>query len=255
MSRQNVVIHPGAEVHESVQIGSFTVIGDGVKIGKGCRIGSNVVISGATVIGENNVIDSHASIGGDPQHLEYAGEKTLLTIGDNNTFREFVTINRAYDPSGQTAIGSHNYFMCQSHVAHDCHIGNHVVFANFAAVAGFVEVADHAFLSPFTGVHQHCRIGEYAFLGRATKVGKDILPYMLVTGVPGSLHSVNLVGLKRHGFDDAVLRELKKALHVLTKEHMPLEEFKAYVSSRVADCPAMDLMLQALQKSQRGIAR
>lgn len=250
-----VVIHPSASVHESVKIGPFTVIGPDVTIGEGTVIDSHVVIHQSTSIGAHNRIGSYASLGSDPQHTEYHGHPSRLEVGDHNVFREFVTVNRAYEEGSATVIGSHNYFMCQAHIAHDCVVGDHVVFANAAAIAGYVEVANHAFLSPFTGVHQHCRIGEYAFLGRATKVGKDILPYMLVTGVPGSLHSVNLVGLKRQGFTTQALREFKKVHQLFSKELIPLKEFEDYLTARLPEVPELDLIVKALDKTRRGIAR
>ncbi len=250
-----VVIHPSAVVHESVKIGPFSVVGPDVTIGEGTVIESHVVIHQSTCIGKHNKISSYASLGSDPQHIEYAGTDSYLEIGDHNVIREFVTINRAYEEGGVTKLGSHNYLMCQSHIAHDCVVGNHIIFANAAAIAGSVEVADHAFLSPYTGVHQHCRIGEYAFLGRATKVAKDVLPYMIVTGVPGSLHSVNLVGLKRKGFSDGTLRELKKVHHLFSKQRVPLKEFREYLEHHVSTVPELALIVSALEKSTRGVAR
>ena len=222
------IIHPSASIAEDVHIGPWTTIGANVVIASGTKIGSHVTIGENTKVGKNNVLHPYVSIGSDPQHVNYTGGKTQLEIGDNNVIREFVTMNRGTtEGRGVTCVGSHNYFMAYSHVAHDCVVGSHVVFANTASIAGHCRVDDYAILGAFSAVHQNVHIGAYSFLGRATKIYQDILPYMLVTGNPGLPRGLNTVGLKRHGFAQDVIRGLKRAFSLLHRRDLKLSEIQS----------------------------
>ena len=255
MINKTAQIDPSAELDSSVKVGPYCIIGPRVQIGANTELMSHVVIQQDTTMGESNKIYPFASIGADPQFLDYKGESTKLIIGDNNYIREAVTINRASSMDGLTKVGSNNYLMAYTHVAHDCTVGDHVIFANMASIAGFVEVGDHAFLGAFSGVHQFCKIGEYAFLGRATKFVKDILPYVLVAGNPGTPHSLNIVGLRRHGFSNETIQQLKRVLNMFIKDQMPIDQIKAVLVEMQEKTPEVQLFLKAIETATRGLAR
>lgn len=255
MISEQTVIHASARIAKNVEIGPWTIIGENVDIGEGCRIGSHVVIEKNTTLGVNNHVYSNAVLGSDPQHMGYKGEPTWLEIGDDNTIREFVTINRGTQATGMTKIGSHNYLMSYSHVAHDCVVGNHVVFANSAMIAGHVTVGDHAILGAFSGVHQFVNIGEYCFLGRATKIFQDILPYMLVIGNPGAPRSLNSVGLRRHGFTREDMFQLKEAFSIIFRRGLKQIEVIAELEQLAKHNHRVHVLLQAVKNAERGIAR
>jgi UDP-N-acetylglucosamine acyltransferase len=251
----HAVIHPSARIADNVTIGPWTIIGENVTIGEGCQIASHVVIEKNTQLGQHNKIFSHVVLGTDPQHTGYKGESTWLEIGDHNTIREFVTINRGTQATGITKMGSHNYMMSYSHIAHDCVVGSHVVFANSAMIAGHVEVGDHAILGAYAGVHQFVKIGEYCFLGRATKIFQDILPYMMVIGNPGAPLSLNSVGLRRHGFTRDDIVQLKEAFSILFRRGLKQIEILAELEQLAKQNHRVHVLLQAVKNSERGIAR
>lgn len=250
------IIDPKAQLDSHVKVGPYAIIGADVVIGADTEIAAHVVIQGPTQIGARNKIFQFASIGEAPQHLDYQGEPTTLVIGNDNVIREYCSMHRGstHPGYGETRVGDHNYFMNYTHVAHDCTVGNHNIFANNAGLAGHVQVDDFVILGAFAGVHQFCKIGSYSFLGRATKVVKDILPYMMVAGNPGAPCGLNLVGLKRNGFSNDTLRQLKKAYRALYRQGFGLDEAVAQIST-MADDPAVANLLQAIDASSRGIAR
>jgi len=213
------IISPDVEIEEDTYIGPFCIIHDKVRIKKGTRLISNVIIEGTTEIGENCTIYPFTSIGLPPQDLKYKGEKTAVKIGNNNTIREYITIHRA-SVSGDkiTAIGDHNFLMAYVHIAHDCKIGNSVIMANLATLAGHVVVEDHAVIGGLVAIHQFTRIGAYTMVGGFSGVGQDIPPYMIASGARVKLFGLNTVGLKRHGFSDSTVNELKKAYKILFRE-------------------------------------
>ncbi|MDF1761566.1 MAG: acyl-ACP--UDP-N-acetylglucosamine O-acyltransferase [Coxiellaceae bacterium] len=256
MIHPTAIIDPSATIADDVSIGPYTIIEADVSIGEGTWVGSHVVIKGETAIGKHNKIYQYASLGEDPQDLDYNGEKTRLEIGDHNIIREFSTINRGSSGGeGVTHVGNNNFIMNYAHIAHDCRVGNHTVFANNAGIAGHVTVEDFVILGAFSGVHQFCRIGAYSFLGRATKIVKDIPPYMMVAGNPGVPSSLNLVGLKRHGFDKDTLRQLREAYKVLYRRGLTLADAQQQLKQMSVDCPALELLVSAIDQSSRGIAR
>ncbi|MFW0028796.1 MAG: acyl-ACP--UDP-N-acetylglucosamine O-acyltransferase [Coxiella endosymbiont of Dermacentor nuttalli] len=258
MIDERALIHSSTKIGSDVTIGPWTFINKNTVIGDGTQISSHVVIGENTTIGKNNKIYPYASIGSDPQHIEYKDQETRLEIGNRNVMREFVTINRGtYEGHGVTCIGNNNYLMAYSHVAHDCRVGNHTVFANTASIAGHVEIGDHANLGAFSGVHQFCRIGSYCFLGRATKVYQDILPYMLVTGNPGIPTGLNSVGLRRHGFSSKTMQSLKLAYRLIYRTHLKLEDIQIKLEKLAIETPEINLLLMMINGSvrRRGFAR
>jgi len=249
-------IHPTAVIAKDVTIGPWVVIGANVEIGEGTKIASHVVIDRNTKIGSHNSIYPYASIGGDPQDLAYKGEDTFLEIGDHNIFREFVTINRGSTGGhGVTRVGHKNCFLAYSHVAHDCKIGNDILMVNNAAIAGHVTVEDHVILGAFTAVHQFCRVGAFSFLSRATEISKDVPPYMLVRGLPGYPCGLNMVGLRRHGFSNDTIRFLKQAFQILYRRGLKFDEVLKELELLTKTCPEVQLILDLIHNSDRGIAR
>jgi len=209
---RTAVIDPKAEIGEDNEIGPLVVIEGGVSIGNNNRIEPGTILTGRTSIGDNNHIHGHVYIGNEPQDLAYDGSETFVKIGNSNVFREFTTVHRGTKEGSATIIGDDNYLMTASHVAHNC---NGIIMVNGASLGGYVEICDHSFLSAFVIVHQFCRIGGYTICGILTKITKDIPPFMMVDGNPALVRGLNLVGLKRKGFDSKRRELIKKAFKTL----------------------------------------
>ena len=217
------VIDPGADIAGDVTIGPYSVIGANVAIDAGTRIGPHVVIKGHTRIGRDNTIYQFASIGEDPQDKKYNGEPTLLEIGDRNTIREFVTINRGtVQDEGVTRLGDDNWIMAYVHIAHDCQVGNQTIFANNASLAGHVTVGDYVILGGFTLVYQFCSLGPHSLTAYGSGISMDVPPYVTVGGSPARPHGLNMEGLRRRGFPHAVRKVLKQAYKTLYRENRSL---------------------------------
>ena len=200
------VVADSAVIGEGAKIGPYVVIGEETSIGEETVIGSHSVIDNYTTIGAGCRIHPHAVVGGPPQDLKYGGEKTFLKIGDNNTIREYTTLNRGTaEGTGETIIGNNNYFMAYSHVAHDCRIGNHTIFANSATLAGHILIEDHVIIGGLTPIHQFTRVGKYAIIGGSSAVSQDIVPFALASGDRAKIYGINKVGLKRYGFSKETL--------------------------------------------------
>ena len=210
------IIHSGSEIGENVSIGAYSIIGPNVKIGKNSKIHSHVLIDGNTSIGFNNEFYSFSVIGSNPQHLKYEGEMTKLIIGNNNVFREHVTIHPGTKVGVQkTIIGDNGFFMVGSHVAHDCLVGNNVVFVNNAVIGGHVEISDFVYLGGQSAVHQFCRIGKHAIIGAGTTIDGDVIPFTSVIGSRGYLSGLNLVGLRRRSFKKDDIKKLRNIYRLL----------------------------------------
>jgi len=199
MIHKTAIIDPKAKISSTVEIGPYSIIGPDVEIGDHVIIQSHVNVTGHTTIGKNNKIFPFASIGNDPQDMKYNGEKTKLLVGDNNTIREYVTINPGtVQGGGITKIGNNNLIMINAHIAHDCLIGNNIVIANSAAIAGHAEINDFVIIGGNCGVQQFTRIGKMAMIGGMTGVSRDVIPYGLSTGNRNYLNGINVVGLRRN---------------------------------------------------------
>jgi len=250
------IVHPGAEIAADVEIGPYAVIGPHVEIGPGCRIGPHTVVTGHTRIGAGNRIYQFASLGEAPQDKKYAGEPTRLEIGDNNTIREFCTFNcGTVQDAGVTRLGNDNWIMAYCHLAHDCQVGDHTVFANNAQLGGHVHVGDYAVLGGYTGVHQHCRIGAHVITGVGTVVLQDIPPFVTASGDSAKPYGINTEGLKRRGFSADTIARLKRAYKTLYKAGHTLAEAKRELARQVAECPEVQLLVDFLAGSTRGIIR
>lgn len=251
------VVSTEAAIASDVTIGAYAVIGPQVTIGSGCVIGPHVRIDGPVTIGERNTFVGSASIGTPPQDLKFKGEKTELVIGNNNTFREFVTINRGTSGGGGiTVIGSYNFFMAYSHVAHDCRIGDHTVFANNATLAGHVEVGDHSTIGAFSAVHQFCRVGEHAFIGGGSICTQDVLPFVKTVGNrPAKTYGVNTIGLQRKGFPPETIDALQRAYRILIRSKLKLEDAVARIESELGFFAEARYLAEFARESKRGIIR
>jgi UDP-N-acetylglucosamine acyltransferase len=255
-------IHPTAAVHPAARIGAGTTIGPHctigpeVRIGERCHIGASVVIDGWTEIGDDTQIYPMASIGLAPQDLKYRGERTRLTIGRRNIFREFVTINRGTQGGGgETSIGDRNLFMAYVHVAHDCHIGSDTIFGPHATLGGHVDVEDFANISAGSAVHQFCRVGRYAFIGGYSVVTKDALPFARTIGSrPARTFGVNTIGLSRRGFAPDVISQLKQAYRHLTQSKLNTTRALARIDDDAALAAAdVRYLVEFIRSSQRGV--
>lgn len=251
------IVSPKANLAGDVEVGPLSVIGDDVSIGPGTVIGPHVRIEGPCVIGSGNRFVGQSSIGTDPQDLKFQNERTELLIGDNNTFREFVTINRGTaGGGGVTRIGSDNFFMAYSHVAHDCIVGSGIIFANAATLAGHVEVADFVTIGAFSAVHQFCRVGEHAFIGGFTVATQDVLPYVKTVGNrPAKTYGINTIGLQRKGFDRPTLDVLQKVYRLLTISHLRLEPALQKIEEEYAATPEAQYMVRFIRETKRGVIR
>jgi UDP-N-acetylglucosamine acyltransferase len=250
------IIDSGAEIAPDVEVGPYSVIGADVRIGSGTRIGSHVVIHGPTTIGRNNQIFHFCSLGEAPQDKKYKGEPTTLEIGDNNTMREYCTLNRGtVQDAGATRIGNDNWVMAYVHIAHDCQLGNHTILANNSSLAGHVILHDHAILGGFTLVHQFCKIGAHVITAVGSVVFKDIPPYVTASGYDAKPHGLNSEGLRRRGFSAETLLQLKRAYKALYKSSLTLEEAKVKLSEQIEDCPEVAVLLEFLNHTTRGIIR
>jgi len=256
MIHPSAIVYPGAEIDVDVEVGPFAVIGANVKIGRGTKIGPSAVIQGWTEIGEDNQIFHLTSVGAIPQDLKYKGEQTYLKIGNGNIIREFATIHPGtITGDGETTIGNGNLFMAYSHVAHDCHIGNKVIMANGATLAGHITVEDYAILGGLSAVHQFARIGAHVMVAGGAMVGQDVPPYTMASGDRATLHGLNLVGLKRCGFSDEVIRDLKKAYKILVRSNLRVEDALAKIKSEIPSSSELNLFVEFVENSKRGICR
>lgn len=256
MIHPSAIIHPDARLAADVEVGPWTIIGPDVEIGAGSVIASHVVIKGPTRIGKQNRIYQFSSIGEDTPDLKYKGEPTRLVIGDHNTIREGVTIHRGtVQDRNETSIGDHNLLMAYVHVGHDSVIGNHCILVNNAALAGHVHIGDWAILSGFTLVHQFCKIGAHSFSGMGTAIGKDVPAYVMVNGSPAEAKNINTEGLRRRGFTKEDITVLTKAYKTIYRRGLTLDEALTELDAQVSECAALQLLIDSLRSSERGIVR
>jgi UDP-N-acetylglucosamine acyltransferase len=251
------IVSDGATLAGDVEVGAYGLVGADVTIGAGTVVGPYTRVEGPAMIGERNQFFGHASIGGPPQDLKYHGERTALRIGNDNVFREFVTLNRGTQGGGGvTTIGSHNFFMAYSHVAHDCHVGSHTVFANCATLAGHVEVGDFATIGAFSAVHQFCRVGEHAFIGGGTMCTQDVLPYAkTVSPRDNASFGINTIGLERKGISKESIDALQRAYRILVRSHLKLDEALARIESEIGSVAEVHTLVEFVRASKRGFIR
>ncbi len=250
------VVSEGAVLDDDVEVGPFSVIGPGVTIGAGTRIGPHAVINGPTTIGRNNQVFQFASIGEAPQDLKYKGEPTRLVVGDDNVFRECVTVHRGTVTGlGVTTIGSKCLFMAYSHVAHDCIVGDRCVLSNATALAGHVELGDHVILSGYAAIHQFCKIGAHAFLANNAAVTRDVPPYLMVAGSPADPKGINSEGLKRRGFSAGQIQNIQQASRILYRSKLKLTEATEKLAELAREAPEVQPFVDFLPRVTRSLIR
>jgi UDP-N-acetylglucosamine acyltransferase len=250
------VIAPDAVIDTSVEIGAYSVVGAGVEIGAGTRVGPHVVVHGPTRLGRDNQVFQFASIGDAPQDRKYAGEPTRLEIGDRNTIREYCTISRGtVQDQGVTRLGDDNWIMAYVHIAHDCRIGSHTIFANNATLAGHVHVGDWVIFAGFSGAHQFCRVGAHAFLGMYCGTNRDVPAYTLMAGQPAEPRGINSEGLRRRGFTPEQIRNIRNAYRLVYRKGLKLADAAREIEARVPTQPELEIFLESLRGSERGLVR
>ncbi len=256
MIHSTAIVDSQASIASNVEIGPYSIIEGSVSIGEGTVVGPHVVISGPTTIGKNNRFYQFCSIGAAPQDKKYVDEPTTLVIGDNNTFRENVTVNRGtVQDRGETLIGNDNWIMAGVHIAHDCVVGNHAIFANASALAGHVIVNDWAILGGYTLVHQFCNIGEHSFCGMGSVINQDVPNFVTVSGNLAGPRGLNVEGLKRRGFDREQINLVKKAYRALYRTGYRLEEAIYEIDAMNDERDTLGTLVNFLKQSSRGIVR
>jgi UDP-N-acetylglucosamine acyltransferase len=250
-------VHPKARIGEGVEIGPYTVIGEHVSIGRDTKIGSHALIEGWTTIGERNHIHAFTSIGTPPQDIGYKPhEETYVIIGDDNVIREYATVHRATTKADRkTEIGNRNFLMSYIHVAHDCKLGNNIIMANNAAFGGHVIVEDYALLGAIVGIHQFVRVGAYSMIGGQSAIVLDVPPYVNATGNRAQLYGLNTIGLKRKGFSDEVINNLKKAYKIIFRSGLTQEEAFRMTLQEFPDSNEVNHFVDFMRHSKRGVTR
>ena len=252
----SAVVEAGAKLGAGVVVGPFCYIGNEVDIGDNTTFGPHCSVQGPARIGRDNRFVGHCAIGGEPQDKKYAGERVELVIGERNVFREFCTINRGtVHDKGVTSIGSDNLLMAYTHVAHDCVLGDKIVMSNCATLGGHVRLGDWVIMGGFSGVHQFCKVGAHAFIGNNAAVTRDVPPFLMIVGQPAQPHSVNSEGLKRRGFSEQQIRNLRNAYRVLYRSELKLEDALAKLQESAASHPEVKEFVDFIGISTRSLVR
>ncbi len=249
------IVHPKAKLADTICVGPYAIIGEHVSIASNTQIGSSCVIEGFTSIGENCRIFSGAVVGSKPQDLKFKGERSFLEIGNNNTIREYVTINPGTDKDSKTIIGNDNLLMAYSHIAHNCIVGDGVIIANAGTLAGHVTIEDRAIIGGLVAVHQFVRVGTLSIAGGCSKVIKDIPPYSTCDGHPTRVYGLNSVGLKRAGTSIEVVASLKRAFRILFRMQLPTSRALERIEEEIPKSAELSYLLNFIQHSKRGICK
>lgn len=249
------IIEKGAEIADNVVIGAYSIIGSNVKIGADNRIGHHCNITGYTTIGKNNNFSPFCSIGTPPQDIGYKDEPTKLIIGDNNTFKEFITINTGtLKDNGETIVGNNNYLMAYCHIGHDGILGDNIIMANGVQLGGHVNIENYASLGGLAGVHHLVTIGEHSFIGGAAKIIQDVPPYMIAEGNPGKVRSLNIIGLQRRGFPKETITALEESYKLIWRSKLTsAQAFQQLLSAPESNtCKEVLHLIQFLQNTYKG---
>lgn len=249
------IVSPNAELADDVSVGPYSIVEDNVVIRAGTRIASHVLIASGSRIGKDCSIHHGAVVGTIPQDLKFEGEETTLEMGDRTIIREFATLNRATKDRWKTVVGSDCLLMAYTHVAHDCLLGNHVILANSVGLSGHVTIEDWAILGGFVKVHQFARIGRYSFVGGGYRVSKDVCPFLKVAGEPLKPMGLNMIGLRRRGFSDEVLRELDRAYRLLFRTGLNTSQAVERIREELQPIEEIQALLTFIETSERGIVK
>jgi len=249
------IVDKSARIDSGVSIGPYSIIGKGVEVGKDTSIGSCVLVEGNTEIGSNNEIFHGASIGTPPQDLKYSGEKSYVKIGNNNTIREYVTINSATEEGGTTFVGNNCLLMAYVHVAHNCRLADNVILANAVNLAGHVELHDYVIIGGIVPVHQFVTIGAHAFVGGGSRISKDVPPFIKVAGNPPRVSGINSVGLQRRGFTSKQREVIKRAYNILFRQGLNVSQAVEKMKSELASTTETRMIIDFIVNCRRGITK
>ena len=249
------IVDPKAELGAETIVGPYCIVGSEVVLGEGCWLQHHVTLCGPMRAGAKNKFYAYCSIGQQTQDLKYAGEPTYLEIGDENTFREFCTVNRSTKADGKTRVGNRGDFLAYSHIGHDCTVGNSVVFSNNGTLAGHVEIGDHAVMGGLTAVHQFCRIGRFAITGGCSKIVQDVPPFLIADGNPAEIRGVNLIGLERAGFTPESVKAIKEAFRLIYRSKLNTRQAIEAVRNQIEPREEITHFIEFVEKSARGIIR
>lgn len=255
MVHPTAIIHKGAQVGADCEIGPYCIIGENVVLGARCRLHSHVVIDGHTRLGEGNEIFPFASIGLKTQDLKWKGGITHTEIGDNNTFREYVTIHSATGDGEVTKVGSNNHILAYCHVAHNVQLGNHIIMSNVATLAGHVIVEDRAVIGGLAAIHQFCRIGRLSMIGGCSKIVQDVPPFMIVDGNPGETRTINKVGMERSGISEEAQSALRQAYKILFRDGLTTANALVKIEKELPPLPEVQHFMQFVRSSERGVCK
>ncbi len=249
------IIDARAEIGPGTVVGPYCVIGPEVVLDSDCWLQHHVSLSGPMRAGPGNKFYAYCSIGQQTQDLKYRCEPTYLEIGNENTFREFVTINRSTTSEGKTRVGDRGNFLAYSHIGHDCTVGNEVVFSNNGTLAGHVQVGDNAIMGGLTAVHQFCRIGRFAITGGCSKIVQDVPPFMIADGNPATIRGINLVGLERNGFPADAVKLIKEAFRLIYRSKYNTRQALEAVRKELPAAPEIVQIIEFIEQTERGIIR
>ena len=247
------VISKKAQIGKNVSIGPYCIIEDNVIIGDNTIIDSHTIIKEYTEVGENCNIFSHCVIGGVPQDKKYSGEKSKLVIGNNNTIREFCTLNRGTEESGITKIGNNCLFMAYVHVAHDCHLKNDIILANGVQLGGHVTIDNYGIIGGMTPVHQFCKIGMHSFIGGGLRVVQDVPPYIIANGEPLKFSGINILGLRRRKFSSTQRENIKKAYKLIYNSNYNISQATEKIQNTFNIDDSIKDILDFIKSSSRGL--
>ncbi len=249
------IVDPSAQLGAGTVVGPYCVIEAGVSLGENCWLQHHVTLCGPLTAGNGNKFYAYCSIGQQTQDLKYRGEPTYLEIGQDNRFREFVTINRSTTESGKTRVGSGGNFLAYSHIGHDCTVGDEVIFSNNGTLAGHVQVGDRAVIGGLTAVHQFCRIGKFAITGGCSKIVQDVPPYMIADGNPAEVRGINQVGLERAGYSQETIKPIKQAYRLIYRANLNTAQAVAELREKLSASDEVQAIARFIEESERGIIR
>jgi UDP-N-acetylglucosamine acyltransferase len=247
------IIAAGATLGARAEVGAYAFVGDNCVVGDDCVIAMRATLERNVTLAANVRIGIGSVIGGDPQDLKYKGEHTTVEIGENTVVREYATINRGTSHSLKTTVGTNSFLMSYVHLAHDCQVGNGVIVGNGTQLAGHVQIHDRAIVSGLVAVHQFARIGTHSFVGGCSRVAKDVPPYLKAVGNPVKLYGLNSVGLQRSGFDEGVIRELKRAYRLVFRSELNITQALSRARAELPPVPEVIAFLNFIEESERGI--
>ena len=256
MSRRihaTAIIDPSAQLAADVEVGPWAIIGPNCTVGAGSVIQARATLEESVILGEQVTVGIGSILGGKPQDLKFAGERTTVEIGDFTTIREYATINRGTAQSMRTTVGKHCFLMSYTHLAHDCHVGDHVIISNGSQLAGHVTVEDWVIISGLCAVHQFAKIGRHAFIGGASRISKDIPPFVRAVGNPIKLYGLNSVGLQRRGFKEDVIAEIKKAYRLFFNSDKNVSQAMDQARAELQSYVEIEQMIAFVEASGRGV--